>query len=147
MRRNEKEARALIPILSFMTALLVSGISVGYADSIGKNEVTARSGNCDAKVTDCLNQFRKQKMTSDDIKEYIQKGRACFSSDQVILQQQSECFLPTELGTDVRNGQHVGLRYFCSDICPGYGGVILQYVGVQEKECCKIGGNPKHDAA
>lgn len=25
--------------------------------------------------------------------------------------------------------------------------MILQYVGVQEKECCKIGGNPKHDAA
>jgi hypothetical protein len=52
-----------------------------------------------------------------------------------------------QVGKDVRNGQAVEIRWFCSDVCPAAGFWGLYYQDVGEQECPEIGGQVRTDAA
>ena len=47
-----------------------------------------------------------------------------------------------------KNGWLIIYQYFCSDVCPQYGGWHKEYYNVNTKEkCAEIGGNPLIDPA
>jgi hypothetical protein len=48
---------------------------------------------------------------------------------------------------DTQRGKELRFSYFCSDICPDYGGVSLTYFDVSAAECCWLDGEPKLDSA
>lgn len=77
--------------------------------------------------------------------------------------------LPFSLGTDARTGRKLVLRYFCSDLCPDNGQVLLRYEELPDSnvrdsniltmpgsaelhtrriaDCCQLGGLPTRDYA
>jgi hypothetical protein len=49
--------------------------------------------------------------------------------------------LPFTVGKDARTGTDIEAYYFCSDVCPNYGGVDIRYAGVDDKaSCCALDG-------
>lgn len=134
--------RIWIPLVFLM--INVSVVSATDTPQVGG---ATKNGGCDEKTKKCLLLYSKKEMTSEDITKYIREGNTCFSRDPKTLAKEAACFLPMELGIDSRNGQTVELKYFCSDVCPDYGGVVTDYKGVKKEECCKVGGNPTHDPA
>jgi len=102
---------------------------------------------CDIEARECALRYASAEMRPADIRRYVEEGAAaCFSRNPRELMGQGEC-LPLQLGTDVRNRKTVELSYFCSDVCPDYGRVLILYAGVDEVDCCKIGGHPFYDPA
>lgn len=56
----------------------------------------------------------------------------------------------SEPGVDfgIYNGQVLYRTFYCSDVCPNYGGYLLIYKGINsEEECDEIGGESKYDPA
>ena len=50
---------------------------------------------------------------------------------------------PTPLGIDARNGQVLGVKYICWDICPDIGAYYLVYLEMTaEYECQALSGRP-----
>ncbi|MCH7758911.1 hypothetical protein IID20_00950 [Patescibacteria group bacterium] len=52
------------------------------------------------------------------------------------------------VGLDARNNLPIMIKYFCSDVCPAYGGFSLYYQGISQPENCEqINGQNIFDAA
>lgn len=55
---------------------------------------------------------------------------------------------PIVLGPYYKDGLILIERYFCSDVCPDYGGVSIVYQNITSKEdCAKVGGKDLIDPA
>ena len=55
---------------------------------------------------------------------------------------------PIVLGSYSENGLILIERYFCSDICPNYGGISIVFQNITSKEeCAKVGGKDLIDPA
>jgi hypothetical protein len=55
---------------------------------------------------------------------------------------------PIVLGPFSENGLILIERYFCSDVCPDYGGVSIVFQNITSREeCAKVGGKDLIDAA
>ena len=129
-------------VLCAVSTLLSTSSSGCRAGRAARREV-----HCD-EVRQCVARYAKPKLSPADIKRYLDEGQAaCFARDDAeALAAQGAC-LPLALGQDERNGKTVALSYFCTDICPTYGGVLIHYAGVAEGDCCALGGYPWHDGA
>jgi hypothetical protein len=94
-----------------------------------------------AAVASCVARFAKPRLSTADIRDFASTGGTCFATQKEILWQQRRC-LPLTLGTDVRNGMELEVAYFCADLCPEYGRILLQYRDVAGRDCCRRGGYP-----
>jgi hypothetical protein len=54
---------------------------------------------------------------------------------------------PKILGVHLKNNLTLVERYYCSDVCPQYGGVILIYENLSQNNCTEIGGSILIDPA
>ena len=99
------------------------------------------------EVPACLQKYSAEELDGAALRRLQQGLRECFARDPQRLKAQASC-LPIELGKDAASGKPVVAHYFCSDICPARGGVLLKLGGRINKEaCCKLGGAPFVDAA
>ena len=100
------------------------------------------------EVAKCVARYAKPSLTPTDIKKFIEEGLAvCFDlRDPEKRGDQGAC-LPLSLGVDERNGKTVEVRYFCSDVCPDYGRMIVSYASTSEQECNEIGAESLKDPA
>lgn len=110
---------------------------------------SAGSGSADAGPDcSCVQAYGSAAMDTDSIKLLVNEGLpSCFSKEPGELEKQAAC-LPAVVGQDAANGMDLQVYYFCSDVCPDYGGVSVGYAGVENKEdCCALGGEPVIDPA
>ena len=63
-----------------------------------------------------------------------------------MVRQAGDC-LPLLAGTDAKRHKDLVFVFYCSDVCPDQGGVMLTYEHVSEEECCKLEGEPFFDGA
>lgn len=93
----------------------------------------------------CLTPLLKPQLTTADI--LALDTASCFKHGRDgLLAQAGDC-LPLRAGVDTRLRKPLLFRYYCSDICPDYGDVILTYEGVSADECCKLEAEPFFDPA
>lgn len=120
--------------------------SSGSATRLGWNIF---GGKCSGdEVAKCVAKYAKAALTPADLERFIENGiAACFAQkDPEKLADQGAC-LPLSLGMDARNGRVVEIVYHCSDVCPSYGAIAVQYANITKQECCATGGHPRHDPA
>lgn len=99
------------------------------------------------EVPACLQKYSAEELDEAALRRLQQGLRECFARDPERLAAQASC-LPLELGKDAASGRAVVAHYFCSDLCPAYGGVLLKLGGgINQEACCKLGGAPFIDAA
>ena len=106
-----------------------------------------RRADC-GKLERCLDNYRRRVASPEDIRAMITEARTeCFSAkDPGQLAAEAAC-LPISMGEDKRNALTLEYSYFCSDLCPAYGKVLLRYEGVPRNDCCSEGGYPRIDSA
>lgn len=96
----------------------------------------------DAELRACLAPFIKPELGADDIRALA--STRCFKSGAEAIAQAGDC-LPLDAGTDRRRRKKLVFAFYCSDVCPGRGGVYFTYADVSADECCKLGGEPVRD--
>lgn len=98
-----------------------------------------------AELRRCLAPLLKPRMTSADILA-LDTARCFKHGRDGLLAQAGDC-LPLRVGVDAHLRKTLLFRYYCSDICPDYGDVIMTYEDVSADECCKLGAAPFFDPA
>lgn len=98
---------------------------------------------------DCIAAYGSPSMDEAALKKLQDEGLpACFpSADKEKLAEAASC-LPQIVGQHAVNGKDIHVYYFCSDVCPDYGGVGVAFAGIKDVDaCCAIGGIPLRDPA
>lgn len=99
------------------------------------------------EVPACLRKYAAAELDEEALVQLQSGLKACFSTDPKRLKQQATC-LPVKMGNDVASGKAVVARYFCADVCPARGGVVLALDGrIDKATCCKMGAVPLIDGA
>jgi hypothetical protein len=99
----------------------------------------------DAPLRACLAPLVKPLLGASDMRA-LASSRCFKNGGAEVLRQAGDC-LPLRAGVDAMRGKELRFSYFCSDVCPDYGGVSLRYFDVSASECCKLDGEPERDAA
>jgi hypothetical protein len=133
-----------VPAPSATTAIAVQNPAASEIDGplpagSGSPHELTECANADLRA--CLAPFIKPQLASRDIQGLADAH--CFREAGDALAQAGDC-LPLRAGTDASNGKVLLFSFVCSDVCPDQGSVSFQYDNVEEAECCKLGGEPRH---
>lgn len=90
------------------------------------------------KPVKCLKDTPDRELTCADIR--AERERVAVPGEDIA---QNSC--PSTIGTF--NGSPVEEQYFCSDVCPDAGGILIVFQDVDAEECLEMGQDPWYDPA
>ena len=104
-------------------------------------------GSCELGACACLIEYQQNVISPDDMQQLVHAIPGCFTTeDPFALEREASC-LPFELGIEERTGFPLEVVYFCSDVCPHYGFVLIRYIDVGADECDDLSGEAMYDPA